>query len=343
MVSQRYYRRLSVLPWIFLWASCPVQGAVSLKQNQEHCGEQDDETIISIKLPQHRVQLNTTPKKEKYSIRMPSRLLRLSEKAKTLTGDSRDSSFVKLLELEEEAQAAARSRKLNPSSTSGGSPSQASPILHGGLALLGMASFVFTTHGTKALKELMTSALSALALVWVPTFLVHGGWAELFSVGTLMIQPNFRRYMLREFIPKALNTLKKMFLTEVWRRIWAVVLAPLPKPFLVPSEVDIMRIHWLPDWMKEGFIFFRDKVDNFALSTFKSSVQKSVHGTVGIFYDSFSGSVLEVSMMYEDSVNDEDSSERLDATLEDDGGNADTKSDEDGPQLVCDGDVCRFE
>jgi hypothetical protein len=341
MVKRRSCRRLTSLPLILLWASCPVESSVSLKQNKRG-GEQDDETI-SVKLPQHIVQI-TRPKVDKYSIRMPSRILRLSEKAKTLT-DGSNSSFIKLLELEEEVQTAP-SRKPSPSTSSTGSSRfqpQASPLVHGVLALLGMASFVFTTHGFKALKELVTSALSALALVWVPTFVVHGGWAELVSVATLMAQPDVRRFIVREFVPKALGTLKKLALTEVWRRLWAVVLAPLPKPLLVPSEVNIMQIRWLPDWMKEGLILFKDKVDNFALSAFKSSVQKSVHGTVGIFYDSVSSSVLEVSMIYEESMDAEAMMDETVGSTMDEGAISDGESDDDGPQLVCDGDTCHFE
>mmetsp|Transcript_48706 Transcript_48706/g.137031 ORF Transcript_48706/g.137031 Transcript_48706/m.137031 type:complete len:341 (-) Transcript_48706:29-1051(-) len=340
MVRRRYYSRLTVMPLVLLWATCPVHGALSLKQNQRR--EQDDETTtISIKLPQQTVKITKPNKEEKYSIRLPSRVLQLSEKAKKLN-DGQDSSFIKLLEREEQVQAA-RARKPNPSA-SGRSRIESSPILHGSLALLVMTSFVFTTHGFKALKELAMSSLSALALVWVPTFIVHGGWAELFGVATLLTQPNVRRFMVKEFFPKALSTLKKLFLTEIWRRVWALVLAPLPKPLLVPSEVDIMRIRWLPDWMKEGFLFFRDKVDNFALSTFKSSVQKSVHGTMGIFYDSFSSSVLEVSMLYEESVDAEEMMDGTeDSTTQDSGDISDAESDDDGPQLVCDGDTCRFE
>jgi hypothetical protein len=95
--------------------------------------------------------------------------------------------------------------------------------------------------------------------------------------------------------------------------------------------------------MKEGFVYFRDKVDSFVLSTFKGYVQKSVHGTVGIFYDSVSSTVMEVSL-YEESVGD--SNDLVEDLGQDDGDLSDDDSDGDAslePQVVCDGDVCWLE
>jgi hypothetical protein len=211
---------------------------------------------------------------------------------------------------------------------------------------MALSSFVLTKQGIKSLKELATGALSSLALVWVPTLLVHGGWVEFGGIITLVTLPHTRRFIHKECVPKALATLKRLFLSEVWRRIWVIVLAPLPKQLLVPSDHDIMRIHWLPEWFKESFLYFRDKVDNFVLSTFKGSVQKSVYGTMGVFYDSVAGSTLEISMLYEDSVateeaatsgNDDNNDNDSDDDVSDD------ESDDHTPQLVCDGDTCRWE
>jgi hypothetical protein len=237
--------------------------------------------------------------------------------------------------------------KTTQMSTKGGnsyaSLPRTNPLLHSGLAALALASIVSSNHGVKALKELAVGVLSALALVWVPTLLVSGSWTQFLGGAVFLTHPTSRHFLLRKLIPKIFTTLKKLLLSELWRAVWAVVLAPLPRPLLVPSAQDILRIQWLPDYMKEGFVYFRDKVDSFVLSTFKGYVQKSVHGTVGIFYDSVSSTVMEVSL-YEESVGD--SNDLVEDLGQDDGDLSDDDSDGDAslePQVVCDGDVCWLE
>ncbi len=337
---QRTQSKVVVLSLI-LSSPCFVHGAVSLKQNQRG-GEQEDETI-SFHFPQHRVVVSKNLKAKKYTIKLPNELSRISEKAATRNTNTYDSSSDRSIE---ETTKTMKSTKSTLKILNASVP-QISPIVNSGLALVALSSFIFTNHGYKALKELATGALSALALVWVPTLLFHGGWVELLGAATLFTLPNIRRFILRELSPKAFTTMKRLILSEAWRRIWMIVLAPLPKPLFVPSDHDIMRIHWLPDWLKQGFLYFRDKVDNFVLSTLKGSVQKSVYGTVGIFYDTVSNSMLEVSMIYEDAESLEGS-----AVIVDEDGNNDEQNDDDDdddesddhtPQLVCDGDSCRWE
>jgi len=146
-------------------------------------------------------------------------------------------------------------------------------------------------------------------------------------------------------------------LTELWKTIWAIVLAPLPRPlFLVPPDHAIMQIQWLPDYLKERFLYFRDKIDAFILSTFKGYVQKSVYSTFDVFYDSVAGTAMEVSLYEEDAAaaasssssdDSDDSIETTDAVEEDAGDVSDDDSDDDEtsqePQVVCDGDVCWLE
>jgi len=326
-----------------------VHGSVTVKKNQRG-SEQDDETI-SFHLPQHRVVVtnpntnsNTNMKVQKFTIKIPNQLSVLPERVATLQKNQNLAT-----DLDDIPPTSITTRKAKSSKTATTTTTtttnipEISPLLNSGLALMALSSFVFTKQGMKALKELATGALSALALVWVPTLLVHGGWVELAGAITLVTLPNTRRFIHRECVPKAFGTLKRLFLSEVWRRIWVIVLAPLPKPLLVPSDHDIMRIHWLPEWLKQGFLYFRDKVDNFVLSTFKGSVQKSVYGTMGVVYDSVASSSLEISMIYEDSATTEESVSSMNDNDNDNDNDTDDESDDHTPQLVCDGDTCRWE
>lgn len=248
---------------------------------------------------------------QKFDIQLPSTLPSLSERARTLQNSRSDneleggllpSSFIEFVEIEEKndfpqkVQAAAKPQLL---------PTH---FLNGGIVLLALSSFVFTNHsaGFKPLRELLSGSVSALALVWLPTLVLRGGWLECFGLVSLLTQPPVRSFVQKELIPRALATVKKIFWTEIWRRTWTIVLAPLPKPLFVPSNEDLLaRIVWLPEWTRNGFQLFQSKVDTFVLSTMKASIQKSFFETMGIFYDSMTNSMLEISIIYSESTSSE--------------------------------------
>lgn len=328
-----------------LFAACLIFSSSNLVHGS--VTEQDDE-IISFHLPQHRVvatNANNKNKVQKFTIKIPDQYAVLTDHVASLTPKKLSTTIIG-----DTLPTSVTKRKASSSKSAGSTTTttninipDVSPLLNSGLVIMALSSFVFTKHGVKSLKELATGALSALALVWVPTLLVHGGWVEFAGAITLVTLPHTRRFIHRQCVPKAFGTLKKLFLSEVWRRIWAIVLAPLPKPFLVPSDHDIMRIHWLPEWFKQGFLKFRDKVDNFVLSTFKGSVQKSVYGTMGVVYDSVATSTLDISMIYEDSATTEESASSVNENDNENDNDTDDESDDHTPQLVCDGDTCRWE
>lgn len=303
-------------------------------------GEQDDDGSRTFKLPLHtKHTANPSLQGRSYILRMPDHVVKLSERAKAMNVDV---SF-DIVPNHETSRVKSTTSRLGSSTMP-----QIDPYLRSGLAALAIGSFVSTNHGFKALKELAVGSMSALALVWVPTLLINGGWLEFLSAVSFLTHPTSRRFVIQKLIPKIMGTLKKLFLTEMWRRVWSIVLAPLPKPLLVPSDGDILRIHWLPDYAKEGILYFRDKVDAFVLSTFKGSVQKSIYSSLGIFYDSVSSTVMEVSL-YEEAMEDDDSPDLIEANDDDDDDGGDLSDDDsdgdmtDEPQMVCDGDVCWLE
>lgn len=201
---------------------------------------------------------------------------------------------------------------------------QVSPLLHGGFALLAVGTFVWTEHGFKEFKELAMGSVSALALVWLPTLLLQGSVFEIVSLATLFTQPTIRQVLFKELVPRAMKTIKQLVMKEVWALIWPLILAPLPKPFLSPTDEDIMRIRWLPHWFKEGFLVFRNKIDRSVLEKMKGSVKKTVEKSAGL------GELF--------TVTEDDASESGGGPQSNDQAEAD-----DGPQIVCDGDVCWME
>jgi len=321
-------RKLVLLPVVLSLSMGTAEASVLQRKNHQ-IGDSDDDSA-SFKLPQHTVRI-VKPRVEKFSIRMDDRRSKIAEKALEFNlGDG--ASFIEYYEIDAEPLPP-KPVKSSPSTVS---LPMSSPYLVNGLAVVAIASFS-TGHGIKNLKELLVGGIAALSLVWIPTMLVHGGWVEFVGVVSLFAHPSTRRLVLGKILPKTFATLKKLVVTEVWRLIWASVLAPVPKRFLVPPDDLIKRIHWLPDTIQEWFLYFRDKVDSFVMSTLKGSVQKSIHGSFGSVYDT-----VTVSMMYEESVG----SVEEPSLIEDSDGDesADDGDDDDHtPQLVCDGDVCRFE
>lgn len=78
-------------------------------------------------------------------------------------------------------------------------------------------------------------------------------------------------YLSKRAIPSALRVLKKMFIMEIWRRVWLVTFHQMAKGAKSVSRGTVhMYQKYTPLWIRRGF-----------QSLVKSSVQKAVHGTVG--------------------------------------------------------------
>jgi hypothetical protein len=275
----------------------------------------------------------------------------LSEQAIQLSGDS---SFARRLQEEEQniKQAAETTRIKNASAR----PQAASPIVRGGMALLALGSLCL--HGyygngnTKMIQDILSGSASALAIAWLPTLVLRGGWMEMASLATLFVRPTVRHYLLTEFVPSVGLTLRKMVLGEVWRRIWTVLLAPLPKHLFVPSpSEDDLDLWWVPgpvfQRMQRGLHHMHEVVDKSTQGLIRKSVEQSVYGSLGLVYESVANSLLEVSILYYDDSASASSSVSEDSLFYDT--SASSKSsvelfvndddDDEPPALVCDDDL----
>ena len=330
-------RKLVLLSWIASVFCISVEAGLAVESQH---AEQDDDGFVFQLLPQHTTTPQRATTSNKFALRMPQHVVILSKRVKSMDVDA---TFLldSVWEDDEEYLPFKTGPKTSKSRSNTVSLPRAYPLLNSGLAAVVIASIVSTSNGFNSLKELAIGGVSALALVWVPTLLTHGGWPEFLCGALFLTHPASRRFVTRTLIPKTFSTLKKLVLSELWRTLWAIVLAPLPRPLLVPSNHAILQMQWIPDDLKERFLYFRDKVDSFVLSTVKGYVQKSVHGSMGIFYDSFSGTVMEVSL-YEESVavDSNDLNQESDGDLSDDDSDGDASHE---PQVVCDGDVCWLE
>jgi hypothetical protein len=181
---------------------------------------------------------------------------------------------------------------------------------------------------------------SALAIAWLPTLFLRAGWFDIVSLVTLFLRPSIREYVLQEVLPTMWLTVQKMVLAELWRKIWTVVLAPLPKPLFVPDYTAAATKEGgedyvsLPPWMRRGLVQWNEMTDKFTQSLIRKSIEKNVYGTVEVVFDSVSNSMLEVSILYEESMLTEEESSSpssLDEvivdlfTVEDDDGSCDTE------------------
>lgn len=237
-------------------------------------------------------------------IRSPSQLPSLVEKAQTLAVDGQNSSFVARLELEETK----RKELANPTRPMTHTSPLSFPVGNWILWFALMGCVVSgQASGLQAIREALLQSIGALAVVWIPACLLQGDWVELVSCAMLLItQPAVRTYVVQKWLPQSFATVKKFVMAEIWRRIWMELLAPFPRPRLVPSELDWENIKWLPTWVKQGFHYVQSKIDSFVQSTIKSSIQKTVHGSLGLYYDSISSSVIETTYFYQDSAMAED-------------------------------------
>jgi hypothetical protein len=215
----------------------------------------------------------------------------LSEEALRLTDDTSFSRQLKRQEDEDD-----RKQRLKEKETRA-SPSR---ILYAGIAVLTL--FSFRLGGSKAIfQELLPRSANVLAVAWLPVVLLHATWIELLSFATLLVQPSIRNFLVKEFVPETWSTLRKLILGELSRKVWSAVMKSLPKPLFTPGKEYLTST---PEWFQQGWGQASEIIDKFVTGLVRKSVQQSVHDSLGIFYESMTNSMLEMTILYEETSGD---------------------------------------
>jgi hypothetical protein len=215
----------------------------------------------------------------------------LSDLAVRMSGDS--SFACRLKQQEEDEERNLQGKKFQSQSASS---SVMSSILFGGMGLVGLISLYL--HGSTTLvQEIVSGWASAVAFAWLPTLFLRSSWFETLSLASLLLRPSVRNYVRRELLPAMWLSLRKMVLGEAWRRVWKVVLAPLPKQLFVPAKAEYSGF---PPWLQRGLEQCNGVIDKFTQGLIRKSVQQSTHLIIGIFYESVATSMLEISILYEE-------------------------------------------
>ena len=227
----------------------------------------------------------------------------LSDRAVSLfQGNPDASSFVERLRIQEEEEEEKRHIEIALQSSQrhhSGENGFVQLTTFGGAAVL--AGVSLHMHGSPdILQTTLQDSVAALLLAWIPSLLLCGGsmggmigWEVVVPFVGLWLQPSTRYFLRSTFIPSLFNTWMKMFWSEVWRRAWAVLMAPLPKLLLVP-DISWKRtgsLYWkarsshLPKFVRKGLQFVYEMVDKWTQSLMRKTIQKSVQASIGVFYD----------------------------------------------------------
>jgi hypothetical protein len=179
-----------------------------------------------------------------------------------------------------------------------------SPILYGGLIAVSLFS-IRLGGSSHIFQEMIQKSIHILAIAWMPSLILHASWIEALSFVVLLAQPSVRSFLIKEYLPETWSTLRKMMIAEVWRRFWAAILTPLPKPFFTPQKYHLLP---MPRWFQKGWLRVGEVIDKYTQSLFRKSVEQSFYDSIGIVYESMANSMLEISILYEEaSTNDSNS------------------------------------
>jgi hypothetical protein len=286
MPSTRCYHLTLVC---LLVAASPILASSEGKNETEHFASKITRNSKSL-----RAQMRLTESKEK--ARHPKRdfnTRNLSDLAVRMTGDSSFARRLKEQEEDEDEEKNLQRKKFQSQSTSS---AVTSSILFGGMGLVGLIALHL--HGSTTLvQEIVSGWASALAFAWLPTLFLRSSWFEILSLASLLLRPSIRNYARHELLPAMWLSLRKMVLGESWRWVWTVVLAPFPKQLFVPGKAEYSDF---PPWLQRGLEHCNGVIDKFTQSLIRKSVQQSIHGTIGIFYESVANSMLEISILYDE-------------------------------------------
>jgi hypothetical protein len=313
-------KRLCLLVFLCLQWSIPPSDALArlVRLRNDDDNDNDNERESSSIRP----GISNSPLKFKID---PSTL---SSRALEISGDS---AFARQLQAEAEKQTT--TDQPIPSSTL--LVLEHHPLVYGGILAVIGASLV--SKGSWAmLRETLISVASTLAIAWIPAWILRAGWVEVLSIGTLFLRPTMRYFIQTEVWPIMSSTIRKVVFAEAWRRLWLLLLSPLPKPLLVPRSKDYYRL--LPKWMQRGMETLNKYVDKFSQRLILKVAEGSVHEMFGGVFSSVTDSILEMSFVYEESSSDTEVE-----TTETEVETTETKvSLEDDDNDLCEGGVCQL-
>ena len=162
-------------------------------------------------------------------------------------------------------------------------------MLAGTAAIVG--SSLYFSGSEKLLLDMVQGSVAALTLAWLPHIVFSGtfGWVELASFASLLVQPSVRMYLTTNFLPHLKVTLQKIALSAAWKYIWDHIM-PLPQSqWLVPRQVAT----GVPEWLQQPLESVNRMVDRFTRGLIRRTIQQSVHGTMGMVYDSMATSIAD--------------------------------------------------
>jgi hypothetical protein len=152
-----------------------------------------------------------------------------------------------------------------------------------GVAALIAASSLYINGSSAMWQDFLQKTGSAVILAWLPSILLGGslGWIEIASLVGLLLKPPIRQLLVNQFFP----SLQKIAIAEGWRQFWLVVLAPFPKPSLVPSSTHHLQAAAVPSWLKDCLNHIHKVADRFAQNNIRKMIQQSVHQTFGVAFE----------------------------------------------------------
>eukprot|EP00980_Cylindrotheca_fusiformis_P012547 scaffold3079_cov119-Cylindrotheca_fusiformis.AAC.23 len=292
----RIQRALRAIGTLFCLTYIPIP-KVTGNQSSEECREDSNpKSTVSYSMLPLRRQLRPPTKGSTAAIRSVKRLnsSSISEDAFRLTGDTAFSRQLKQIEDDNR-------RKLRLLETG----DEVSPpfSIYAGVTVLVLASFRFGGLSL-ILQEIVPKSANILVIAWLPVALLNASWIETLSFVTLLLQPSVRSFLVQEYWPETWTTIQKIILGELWRKLWLSVLKPLPKPLFAPSKGYFSST---PEWFQQGWVKVSEMIDKFVTGLVRKFVEQNVHDSFGILYESMANSILEISILYEETSGDKNS------------------------------------
>lgn len=173
-----------------------------------------------------------------------------------------------------------------------------SSIAYAGIVVVSFVSFHAGGTTKSFFQDIVPQSANILAVAWLPVVLLNASWIEVFSFATLLIQPTVRRFLVQDYLPETWSTLRKLIIGEVWRRVWSAVLKQMPKPLFTPGKDHFVST---PEWFQQEWRQFCDIIDKRVTGLIRKSVKQNFHDSVGIFYESMANSMMEITLLYEES------------------------------------------
>lgn len=332
ITGTRHCLAVLLLVFVVIIGRVEAFGPVTTEDDDNHRstkGRQGTTKMSNFRRPtDHLTSLPITSKISNISVGSSPSLInnnvKSSETALRLSGDTSFARELKKQEEEEERRQLQQQRQDQQQQQKRIRKRSFSPPLYASFVVLSLASVLQNGSVSMILKDIIPKSISILTVAWLPVLFLNASWIEFISFATLFAQPTIRSFLITEFLPDIWSTLKKMALGELWKRLWASILAPLPKPLFTPILKDYYKLgdngdpaartatklpSTLPSWFQRGWERINEAIEKFTQGLIRKSVEKSVHNSLGVLYEGLTNSILEVSIMYQ-----EESSPRDDDT-----------------------------